>query len=145
MPNYSKVIQIGHLARDPELHKFDDGNQVAGCAMAVNNPFAKDDENGKKPVCFTDIKIWGKQAGTFCDYLKKGDAVMVEGRLDSEKWQDKDTGANRSKHIIVVDRFVFLPKGEGQAAAGGAVPPSAPSTPPTGGQGGGGEDDAIPF
>ena len=58
-------------------------------------------------VCFVDVDVWGPQAESSNQYLKKGSAVLIEGRLKFDSWQDTD-GQKRSKHSIVADRVTFL-------------------------------------
>lgn len=110
MPNYSRIIQIGHLCADPELRYTPSGTAVTSFTLATNH--GRED---KAEVCFIDVVLFGKQAETASQYLTKGSAALIEGRLAQEKWEDKQTGAKHSKHKIVGDRFVFLGSKGGKA------------------------------
>ena len=63
-----------------------------------------------------DCESWGRQAEVMHQYLGKGREVMLEGRLRMDRWQDKQSGANRSKLVVVVESFQFI---GGRAEAGG--------------------------
>lgn len=90
----------------------------------------------KEEVCFVDCTIFGKSAEAFNQYMAKGRAVLVEGRLTLNQWTTDD-GARRSKHEVIVDNFTFLGgRGETDAAAPAAPAPDN-SGAPTG--------DEIPF
>ena len=78
---------------------------TALCNFSLATNYGSQD---KKEVCFIDVVLFGKQAEAASQYLSKGSAALVEGRLTLEKWQDKETGANRSKHKIIGNRVVFL-------------------------------------
>ena len=112
MPSYNKVIMIGHLTRDPEAKELPSGQNLASMGLAVNETYKDKDK-----TCFIDVTVWGKTADNVAKYMSKGSAVMVEGRLQYDTWE-KD-GVKRSKHSLVAERVVFLPKGEKRASAGG--------------------------
>lgn len=105
MPNYNKIILIGHVTRDPELRYTPQGKAVAKCGIAVNTHRGegKDDE-----VLFIDFDIWDKQAESLAKHVTKGQAILIEGRLKLDKWQDKATGQERSKHAITVMQWSFM-------------------------------------
>ena len=109
MPNFNQVILIGHMTRDPELTTIPSGTPMCKFGIAHNHKF-KD----KSETSFFDCVAWGKTADTIAEYHKKGDAIMVVGRLKQENWQATD-GQKRSKVGIVVESFTFMPKGEKKA------------------------------
>lgn len=114
MPNFNKVILIGHLTRDPELNYTQNGSAVCNCRIGVNHKYGDREEE-----CFTDLTIWGKMAEIFTEYQSKGSAVLVEGRLCLDQWETQE-GQKRSKHYITVEKFTFLPKsGDGGGSQGG--------------------------
>jgi len=99
---------MGNLTRDPELKQLSSGQSVCRLSLASNRQF-KNRQTGLvvQEVCFVDVDVWGAQADSCQQYLQKGRAVLVEGRLKQDSWQDND-GQKRSKHLIVADRVVFL-------------------------------------
>jgi len=111
MANYNRIIMIGNLTRDPEHRLLPSGQSICRLALASNRQF-KNRQTGDmvQEVCYVDIDVWGSQADSCKQYLQKGRAVLVEGRLKFDMWQDQN-GQNRSKHIIVADRVVFLSQG----------------------------------
>ena len=110
MPNYNKLILVGHLARDPEM--VGKGNMpICKCGIAVTHK-RKDRED----VCFLDFVVFGKQAETFQQYCTKGKAVLIEGRLQLEQWEDKQ-GQKRSRHSMVCESFQFIGGKEGGGKA----------------------------
>ncbi len=57
-----------------------------------------------------DVEVWVKSAEVIVDKLKKGDSLMVQGSVKRQEWEDKKTGDKRSKHVLAVSRFEFLPR-----------------------------------
>jgi single-strand DNA-binding protein len=127
MPNFNKIIMAGHLTRDAEIRFVDgkDGGELAitKFGLATNTGWG----DNKKP-CFIDVTAFGKKGQVIAEHLGKGDPILVEGRLELDTWEDKETGAKRSKHAIVLDQFSFLGSGKDREA-----------TPPTE------EEEVIPF
>jgi len=105
---FNKVIIAGHLTRDPELRYTPKGTAVAGCCVAVNHTWSTPEGERREEVSFVDFDSWGKLAENLCQYKKKGEPVLVEGRLKLETWDDKETGQKRSKLKVVAENVVFL-------------------------------------
>jgi len=105
--NLNKVLIAGHLSRDPELRHTANNNDVCNFAIAINRKYKQDSEK-QDEVVFVDCTAWAKAAELITQYLKKGSPIFVEGRLTMSQWQDKDTGANRSKLFITVENFQFI-------------------------------------
>jgi single-strand DNA-binding protein len=116
MPNYNKVILAGHLTRDIEVKYLDSGTAVANVGMAVNNRVKRGDEWTDEP-CFIEIALWGRNAENASKYLEKGSAILVDGNLKLDQWEDRD-GNKRSRHSVNVQTMQFLPKG-GSSKGGG--------------------------
>ena len=111
--NYSKAIIIGNLTRAPETKYLPNGTQVANFTIACNRKY-KSGEEMKEEVSFFDCVAFGKLAELCSQYLAKGSAALVEGRLKQERWE-KD-GQQRSRVVIVAESVVFLsPKKESSA------------------------------
>lgn len=111
MVNFNKVILIGNLTRDPELRYNPSGKAVANLSIAVNRRSGKGDDN-RDDVSFFDVVVWEKQAENCSQYLSKGRAVLVEGRLQQRRWETDD-GQKRSKVEIVATNVQFMPKAQG--------------------------------
>lgn len=122
MSTVNKVFLLGRLTRDPELKHLPGGKSVADFSIAVD----KISGGEKKPV-FVDMKAWEKTAEVICQYLGKGDPAHFEGRLDTEEWDDKQTGAKRRKTIVQVERVTLLGRSASGGEAGQAQPQSRPS------------------
>ena len=161
MANLNKVILIGRLTRDPESRSFATGGKVTKIGFAVTNR-RKNGQTGQwedEPM-FIDCEVFnrgetGKLADLVADRCRKGSQIMIEGKLHLDQWDDKATGAKRSKHKIVIDNVQLLDarqqsgdgEGGGYAPRGPARSGGGPSAPPPdedmgGGDTGGGE---VPF
>ncbi len=154
MPNYNKVILMGNLTRDPEVRYTSGGTAIAKLGMAINRTWTNKEGQKQEETTFVDVDAFGRQAEVIGQYLKKGRPVMIEGRLKLDQWDDKQTGAKRSKLGVVLEGFQFLDsRGEGGGGGGGGEYSGGSSAPSSGGggapaQGGGGnftEDDDVPF
>ncbi len=108
MAGFNRVILIGNLTRDPDYRQLASGQAVCRLGLATNRQF-KNKQTGTmvQEVCFVDVDVWGAQADSCNQYLQKGAAVLIEGRLKFDTWQDND-GQKRNKHSIVADRVTFL-------------------------------------
>ncbi|MEM0897110.1 MAG: single-stranded DNA-binding protein [Verrucomicrobiota bacterium] len=157
MANVNKVILIGNLTRDPEVRYTPKGSAVAELGLAVNRYYTTEGGEKREETTFVDVTLWGRQAELAQQYLNKGRPVYIEGRLQMDTWQDKNTGQQRSKLKVVGDTMQFLGgRGEGGGGGGGGAPPqqrpqqqpqqSAPAPANNdGAQFETGEDDEIPF
>lgn len=144
MPSYNKVILAGHLTRDPQLKYLPSQMPVAECGIAVNHKFKGKDGNDREEVLFLDFAIFGKGAEVMQKYCQKGKALLLEGRLKFDTWEDKQGGGKRSKHSLVVDNFQFLGgKGDGEGEQDAPRPPQQ-QRPTSGGYGGGSRPKQAP-
>jgi len=109
MASFNKVLLIGNLTRDPELRYTSGGTAVASFGLAVNRKF-KQGEEWKDEVCFVDITVWAKQGENCAEYLNKGSLAFIEGRLNYQTWEDKQSGQQRSKLEVVANNVQFLTK-----------------------------------
>lgn len=117
MAGFNRVIVMGRLTRSPELRYAPNGTPVAKMGLASNRRFKQGDEL-KEEVLFVDVAVFGKQAENVSQYLVKGSGVLVEGRLSQSRWETED-GQKRSKHEIVAQSVIFMPKKQD----GGDAPP----------------------
>ncbi|WP_013324288.1 single-stranded DNA-binding protein [Gloeothece verrucosa] len=97
------VHLVGRVGRDPEIKFFTSGSSLCTLTLAVNRPTSKSDE----PDWF-NLEIWGKTAEVAANYVRKGSLIGVKGSLKIETWTDANTGANRSKPVIRVDKLDLL-------------------------------------
>jgi single-strand DNA-binding protein len=117
---FNRAIVIGNLTRDPEVRALPSGIQVATFAVATNRVW-KDKAGAKQESTdYHNIVVFGRQAETTGQYLKKGSSVLVEGRMQTRSWDDKATGEKKYRTEIVADRVQFGPR-----SAGGGAPSSA--------------------
>jgi len=120
MANLNKVMLIGNLTRDPELRYTPKGTAVADIALAINRVWNNEQNQRQEETTFVDITLWGRQAELAQQYLTKGRGAYIEGRLQMDTWDDKQTGQKRSKLKVVAESLQFLPDGKG--GAGGQIP-----------------------
>ena len=98
---------IIRIISEPALRSFDSGTMVANFAGGI---MEGKDKQGNYINNAIDIEIWGKSAEIVVDRCKKGDCIMVSGNIKRQDWADKTTGDKRSKHVLSVSRFEFLPR-----------------------------------
>jgi single-strand DNA-binding protein len=118
MANYNKVFLMGNLTRDPELRYTPKGTAVADIGLAVNRVRTNDQGQRQEDTTFVDVTLWGRQAELAQQYLGKGRPIFIEGRLQLDTWEDKQSGQKRSKLKVVGERLEFLPDGRGGGAGG---------------------------
>ncbi len=111
MANLNKVLLIGNLTRDPEL-RYSGGGQggtaITKFGLATNRQWRNQSGEQQEDTCFVDITVFGRQAETCYEYLSKGRPVFIEGRLSFSSWEDRETGARRSKLEVIGERVQFL-------------------------------------
>jgi single-strand DNA-binding protein len=106
MGSMNLVVLMGNLTRDPELRRTPAGLAVADIGMAVSEKFKNKEGEEVQNTCFVDIVAWGKQAEACGQYLAKGSAVMVEGKLQLDQWQTA-AGEKRYKLKVRATRVQF--------------------------------------
>jgi single-strand DNA-binding protein len=116
---------MGNLTRDPEVRTTPSGQSVCSFSLALNRSYKGADGNWQEATDFVDIVAWGPLGERVAQYLTKGRPALVNGRLQSSSWEDKQTGAKRSKLEVVAQDVTFLgAPGGGDGGGGGTV--SAP-------------------
>jgi len=131
MANLNRVLLIGNLTRDPEVRYTPKGTAVADIGLAVNRVYSGEDGEKREETTFVDVTLWGRQAEVAGQYLKKGRPVFIEGRLQLDTWDDKQTGQKRSRLRVVCENMQLL--GSRSETEGSPSPPRrphAPSAPP---------------
>jgi len=152
MASFNKVILLGNLTRDPEVRYTPKGTAVTELGMAVNRVYTGENGEKREETTFVDVTLWGRTAEIAGEYLKKGRPVFIEGRLQLDTWDDKQTGQKRSKLKVVGEGLQLIgsrPGGGGGGGGGdeeGSGPPrSKPSAPPPKAAPSAPDDDEIPF
>ncbi len=147
MASFNKVILLGNLTRDPEVRYTPKGSAVADLGIAVNRQYTLENGEKREEVTFVDVTFWGRTAEVAGEYLKKGRPVFIEGRLQLDTWDDKQSGQKRSKLKVIGENMQML--GSPRGAGGGdesdhpkqsskpSAPPKATATEP--------DEDEIPF
>lgn len=107
MADMNKVILIGNLTRDPQLRRTPSGTAVADVGLAVSDNYKNREGQLVERVCFVDVVVWGRQAETTEQYLKKGSPALIEGRLVYDSWEN-DKGEKRSRLKVQAERVQFL-------------------------------------
>ena len=107
MASLNKVLLMGNVTRDPELKYIPNGSAVTSFTVAMNRSYKLQTGEKKEETAFVRVVVWGRQAETCNDYLKKGRAVFVEGRLQSRSWETPD-GQKRSTLEVIANNVQFL-------------------------------------
>lgn len=125
----NKALVIGNLTRDPEQRSLPSGVQVTSFSVATNRVYK--DKNGAKQesVDYHNIVVFGRQAETVAQYLRKGSSVLVEGRMQTRSWDGPD-GKKNYRTEIVADRVQFGPRSGGQSVSPAAKAPEGKEIPP---------------
>jgi single-strand DNA-binding protein len=163
MASINKVILIGNLGRDPELRYTPQGKPVVNFSMATTERWTGKDGEKQTRTEWHKIVLWGRQAEIANQYLKKGNSCMIEGRITTRSWEDKDKNKRYSTEIEGLQLHLLSGGGGGgggdrnepphqqtdeyfdsypdpMGGGGGAMPDSGPSS-----GGGGSADDDLPF
>ena len=98
----NSVTLVGRAGRDPEVRYFESGTVVANLTMAVNRRNRNDEPD------WFNLEIWGKQAQVAADYVKKGSLIGITGSFKLDSWKDRNTGEDRHKPVVRVDRLELL-------------------------------------
>jgi single-strand DNA-binding protein len=174
MASYNRVILMGNLTRDPELRYTASNTAIAKLGLAVNDRY-KDKGSGEwvDRANFIDCTAFGRTAEVINQYFQKGRPIFIEGKLRYDQWEDKQSGAKRSKLEVIVDTFEFVggrdgdnqggssgggsgggrsyDRGNSSSGGGGGGAPSSGGGSSGGGGSGGGtphqavDEDDIPF
>lgn len=142
----------GNLTRDPELKSLPSGVQVATFSIATNRVYKDKDGNKQEQADYHNIVVFGRQAELVAQYLNKGSAAYVEGRMQTRSWEQD--GQKKYRTEVVADRVQFGPRsGGGPAPQTAKGDEDAEPAPNKNNSGGGGieypdediDPDDIPF
>ncbi len=102
----NKAILIGNLTRDPEKKALPSGVTVTSMSLATNRVWKDKDGNKQESTDYHNVVVFGRPAETAAQYLKKGQSVYVEGRIQTRSWDDKE-GKKQYRTEIVADSVQF--------------------------------------
>ena len=104
---------MGNLTADPEIRYTPKGTAVTDIRLAINRYVSGSAEGAdrQEETTFVDVTLWNRQAEITANYLTKGSGVFIEGRLQLDSWEDKQTGQKRTKLRVIGENVQFLPKG----------------------------------
>lgn len=134
----NKAMVYGNLTRDPELKSLPSGVQVGTFSLATNRVYKDKEGNKKEQADYHNIVVFGRQAELVAQYLTKGNAAFVEGRMQTRSWEQD--GVKKYRTEVVADRVQFGPRSAGASGGGPTAAntvkgdaASEPTTPPAGG------------
>jgi single-strand DNA-binding protein len=104
----NKICIIGRLTADPQLTYTQGGAPFCKFSIAYNEVYKKDSGEKVQNVSYFNVVAWNGAAENITKYFHKGQRIGVDGKLQQRRWNDKDTGANRSVVEIVLDKFDFI-------------------------------------
>lgn len=110
----NKAILFGNLTRDPELRALPSGMNVCNFSIATNRVYKDRDGKKQEQTDFHNVVVFGRQADTVSQYLKKGSSVYVEGRMQTRSWEQN--GEKKYRTEVVADSVQFGPRSSGGAS-----------------------------
>jgi single-strand DNA-binding protein len=140
----NNAILLGNLGKDPELRYTPSGKAVATFSLATSERWTGQDGQKNESTTWHNIVAWGKQAEVMKEYLRKGQQVFIEGRIENRSYDKKDGSGKGYISEVVVQNFSFVgSKGDSgsRAASDDVPPPPAADAPSPSGSG----DDDLPF
>lgn len=122
----NKAFIIGNLTRDPELKAIPSGIKVCSFSVATNRVWK--DKNGARQEAadYHNVVVFGRQAETVAQYMKKGSQVMVEGRMQTRSWDDAATNTKKYRTEVIADRVQFGSTGSPSSSSSSAPKSAQP-------------------
>jgi len=114
----NKAILFGNLTRDPELRALPSGMNVCNFSLATNRVYKDRDGKKQEQTDFHNVVVFGRQADTVNQYLKKGSSAYVEGRIQTRSWDDKTSGEKKYRTEVVAETVQFGPRSSGSGGGG---------------------------
>ena len=130
--SFNQVILMGNLTRDPEVRALPSGGQVTSFGLATNRTYKDRDGAKQEATEFHNIVVFGRQADTVNQYLKKGSSAYIEGRMQTRSWEQN--GEKKYRTEVVADSVQFGPRSSG-GGGGSRREEDAQEAPPSGGAG----------
>jgi single-strand DNA-binding protein len=126
--NVNKVTLAGRLTRDPESRYTNSGTAITDISLAVSRFYKTEAGETRDETDFIDVTAFGRSAEIIQKHLHKGNPLFVEGRLKLDQWDDKQTGAKRSKLKVIAESMQFVgPRAEAPAPAAQQLGTPAPA------------------
>lgn len=143
--SFNLVVIIGTIGRDPEVKYTPGGAAVCEISLAVNRTWNDKASGTKKDeVTWVNVTLWGRTAEICGEYCAKGKPVLIEGRLATSEWTDKDTQKKRSKMYVVAESLQLLGS-KGDTPAKPSESDDTPKWQDDQSTGGAGTSDEVPF
>ncbi len=114
----NKAILFGNLTRDPELRALPSGMNVCNFSIATNRVYKDKDGKKQEQTDFHNVVVFGRQADTVNQYLKKGSSAYIEGRMQTRSWEQE--GQKKYRTEVVADSVQFGPRSSGSGGGGGS-------------------------
>lgn len=105
--SFNQVTLVGYLTRNIELKRTASGTAVTEMGLAVNDR-VKHDGEWVDEVTYIEVTLWGRTAEVADKYLSEGSPALIAGRLKMDRWEDRETGKERSRLKVVADRLQML-------------------------------------
>jgi len=144
----NKVILVGRLGKDPEVRSTPSGQTVAEFSLATDEKYTDKSGNKVERTEWHNIQAWGRLGEICGQYLRKGKLVYIEGRIQTDSWDDKETGQKRYKTRVTANEMKML-GGKGDGESGGGYESSGSSSRKSSNEparvADGGDDDDVPF
>lgn len=144
----NRAYLLGNLGQGPELRTTQSGQSVLSLRLATNERFKNNDGEWVDRAEWHSVVVWGKRAEALSKILTKGSPILVEGRIQTRKWEDKEGAVRYTTEIVAREVLLLGRKGDGHGGGGGAPPPGDEDYGgPGSGEDSGGDfsDDEIPF
>lgn len=141
MAGVNKVILVGNLGKDPEIRHLDNGIAVANFSLATTESYTNKQGERINQTEWHNIVLWRGLADVAEKYLKKGNSVYIEGKINTRKWEDKE-GVTRYSTDIIADKMTMLGSkldNSNSTAAAAPITPAESSSSESGG------NDDLPF
>lgn len=106
MSSVNKVLLLGNLTAEPDVRGLPSGQQVCNLRLAVNREYLSSSGQPVTETCYVDVSVFGRTATTCKQFLYKGAAVFIEGRLHLEQWTDRD-GQQKQKLKVISENIQF--------------------------------------
>lgn len=126
----NKAILFGNITRDPELRALPSGMNVCNFSIATNRVYKDRDGKKQEQTDFHNVVVFGRQADTVSQYLKKGSSVYVEGRMQTRSWEQN--GEKKYRTEVVADSVQFGPRSSGGGGRKSEAAPDEPAAPSSG-------------
>jgi single-strand DNA-binding protein len=103
----NKLLLGGNLTRDPELRVTSDGTYICTGSLAVNKKWKGKDGQMREKVSFIEFSMFGRSGEVVAEYFRKGDPILLDGELQMDEWEDKQSGERKTKLKMLANSFSF--------------------------------------